>query len=118
MIDANIPSPGDQVTDDSPQSFDPLPQLIVAQDDLWKELTRADTKAGHLLGVFGIVLAGVIAIAGRSQSTEPIRILLWISAAPMTVAWALLLFVVRPAYKGAPYTHYSDTTVDELVAQQ
>lgn len=63
------------------------------------ELQRGDTKATSLLGLFGAVLAGVIALMRSGVSTAAV-VLLFLAAIPTAAAVVLLLWVLRPNLNG------------------
>lgn len=71
------------------------------------EGNRADTKAGHLLSLFGVLAAAVVAVASKAGLPPAVSIVLWISAAPMVLALAVLLLALRPNCIGAPWARYA-----------
>ncbi len=70
-----------------------------AKTSVLTELQRGDAKATSLLGLFGAVLAGVIALMRSGLSTAAV-VLLFLAAIPTAAAVVLLLWVLRPNLNG------------------
>ncbi|WP_258348273.1 Pycsar system effector family protein [Saccharopolyspora gregorii] len=70
-----------------------------AKTSVSAELQRGDAKASYLLGLFGAVLAGVVALM-RSEVSTAAMVLLTMAAIPTAAAVVLLLWVLRPNLNG------------------
>lgn len=78
--------------------------------ELTDHANRADSKAGQLLGLFGVLAAAVVAVASKAGLGVAATIVLWISATPMIAALVVLLLAVRPVITGAPFEQYARWT--------
>lgn len=85
--------------------------------EVLEEGKRADTKAGHLLSAFGLLLAAVVAIATKVTLPLAATVTLWVSAAPLAAALVRLLWAIRPRVTGAPYLRYSALPPDRIRAE-
>ncbi|HVK05106.1 MAG TPA: hypothetical protein VM490_16635, partial [Armatimonadaceae bacterium] len=81
--------------------------LNLGYADALEEGRRADTKAGHLLTVFGVLVAAVAAVASRGGLPLGSTVVLWVSAAPIATAFIRLLLAIRPQIEGHPLAHFA-----------
>lgn len=81
------------------------------------ESKRADTKAGHLLGLFGVLTAGVVAVASKVTLPTAVMVVLWVSAVPLAASLVLLLLALRPCYAEAPFARYAVWTPTLIAAE-
>lgn len=70
------------------------------------ELQRGDSKAAHLLGFFGAVLAGVLTLTRTGMSPAGL-VLLYLAAAPTAAAVVLLLWTLRPNLSGGGHAGFT-----------
>lgn len=82
-----------------------------------EEGKRADSKAGHLLGLFGVLTAGVAAVASRADLPPGAVVVLWVSVAPLAGSLVQLLLALRPCYAEAPFTRYAVWPLTRIAAE-
>lgn len=70
--------------------------LGVTREQVADELRRADAKAGTLLSLVGIALAGVVALATREGVSGVGAVLLWLSLGQVFACVVLLLVAILP----------------------
>jgi hypothetical protein len=76
-------------------------------EELSDQARRADTKAGHLLGLFSLLAAATTAVAAKAGLPLAATVVLWVSVVPLLAALVVLLVAVRPATAGAPFERYA-----------
>ena len=75
----------------------PTTDLLQAEvDQVHAELGRADEKAATLLGLFGAVLAGVVALVTTVDLPGAAVVALLIAAVPISASVVLLIDALRP----------------------
>lgn len=90
-----------------PADTDPVAERITAgKTTVLTELQRGDAKAAHLLGFFGAVLAGVVALTRTGVSSAGLA-LLYLAAAPTAAAVVLLLWTLRPNLSGSGHAGFT-----------
>lgn len=99
--------------------------VTAAELDVRDELRRTDTKAIGLLGLFGVTLAGLLALIAANPSTFA-TVLLRLAAGPIGASVVVLLLVLRPVIlragaHGLPrwstYRKQPEALLEDLTAQ-
>ncbi|MFE7429055.1 Pycsar system effector family protein [Streptomyces sp. NPDC057545] len=83
------------------------------------EISRTDTKAGHLLASFGLPLAVLVAVVPEHRMSAAAGTLVGAGAIGLVAAMLVVLVVVQPRLSHAArggWVYWASCTPDELIA--